>query len=175
MEQLDPGSTQVLDDARRVGDLHVVLVPSSSIYGTNTELPKRESMVALPVSPYAASKLATESCTLAWQHTYGLPTLAFRFFNVFGPMQAVGHAYAAIIPEFVSAELDGRPLPVHGEGTQSRVAMVTFRTTTAPGSTSAVLFAGRPSVRSQLPHSVSKVNPRDEPGRPRLWHGAQHR
>ena len=63
---------------------------------------------------------ATESYTLAWQHTYGLPTLAFRFFNGFGPMQAVGHAYAAVVPAFVSAALEGRPLPVHGDGTQSR-------------------------------------------------------
>ncbi len=114
------GTTQVLEAARRAGDLHVVVASSSSVYGANTELPKRESMVARPVSPYAASKLATESYTLAWQHTYGLPTLAFRFFNVFGPMQAVGHAYAAVVPAFVSAALEGRPLPVHGDGTQSR-------------------------------------------------------
>lgn len=114
------GTAQVLEAARRAGDLHVVVASSSSVYGANTELPKRESMVARPVSPYAASKLATEAYTLAWQHTYGLPTLAFRFFNVFGPMQAVGHAYAAVVPAFVSAALEGRPLPVHGEGTQSR-------------------------------------------------------
>lgn len=114
------GTTQVLEAARRAGDAYVVVASSSSVYGANTELPKRESMVARPVSPYAASKLATESYTLAWQHTYGLPTLAFRFFNVFGPMQAVGHAYAAVVPAFVSAALEGRPLPVHGDGTQSR-------------------------------------------------------
>ncbi|MBS1839197.1 MAG: NAD-dependent epimerase/dehydratase family protein [Actinobacteria bacterium] len=114
------GTAQVLEAARRAGGLHVVVASSSSVYGANTELPKRESMVARPVSPYAASKLATEAYTLAWQHTYGLPTLAFRFFNVFGPMQAVGHAYAAVVPAFVSAALEGRPLPVHGEGVQSR-------------------------------------------------------
>lgn len=114
------GTTRVLEAARRAGDVHVVVASSSSVYGANRELPKRESMVPQPVSPYAASKLATEAYTLAWQHTYGLPTLAFRFFNVFGPMQAVGHAYAAVVPAFVSAALDGRPLPVHGDGTQSR-------------------------------------------------------
>jgi UDP-glucose 4-epimerase len=114
------GTVQVLEAARRAGDLHVVVASSSSVYGANPELPKRESMVPLPVSPYAASKLATEAYTLAWQRTYGLPTLAFRFFNVFGPMQAVGHAYAAVVPAFVAAALEGRPLPVHGDGTQSR-------------------------------------------------------
>lgn len=114
------GTTRVLEAARRAGDVHLVVASSSSVYGANRELPKRESMVPQPVSPYAASKLATEAYTLAWQHTYGLPTLAFRFFNVFGPMQAVGHAYAAVVPAFVSAALEGRPLPVHGDGTQSR-------------------------------------------------------
>jgi UDP-glucose 4-epimerase len=114
------GTAQVLEAARRAGDLYVVVASSSSVYGANTTLPKVEDMVARPVSPYAASKLATESYTLAWQHTYGLPTLAFRFFNVFGPLQPAGHAYAAVVPAFVSAAMEGRPLPVHGDGTQSR-------------------------------------------------------
>ena len=72
------------------------------------------------MSPYAASKLATESYALAWQAVYDLPVLAFRFFNVFGPLQAAGHAYAAVVPAFVAAALEGRPLPLHGDGTQSR-------------------------------------------------------
>ncbi len=114
------GTAQVLEAARRAGDLHVVVASSSSVYGANTTLPKVEDMVARPVSPYAASKLATESYALAWQHTYGLPTLAFRFFNVFGPLQPAWHDYAAVVPAFLSAALHGRPLPVHGDGTQSR-------------------------------------------------------
>jgi UDP-glucose 4-epimerase len=77
-------------------------------------------MTPMPVSPYAASKLATEQYALAWQHSYGLPTVAFRFFNVFGPRQAPGHAYAAVVPAFVSAALTGEPLVVHGDGDQSR-------------------------------------------------------
>jgi UDP-glucose 4-epimerase len=72
------------------------------------------------MSPYAVSKLATEQYTLAWQHSYGLRTLAFRFFNVYGPRQAPGHAYAAVIPAFVHAALTEEPLTVHGDGTQSR-------------------------------------------------------
>lgn len=114
------GTAHVLEAARRAGDVHVVVASSSSVYGANTQLPKVETMVTRPVSPYAATKLATESYTLAWQHTYGLPTLAFRFFNVFGPRQAAGHAYAAVVPAFVSAAIEGRPLPVHGDGEQSR-------------------------------------------------------
>lgn len=52
--------------------------------------------------------------------SFGLDVLAVRFFNVFGPLQAAGHAYAAVVPAFVDAAMAGRPLPVHGDGTQSR-------------------------------------------------------
>jgi UDP-glucose 4-epimerase len=114
------GTVEVLEAARRAGDLHVVVASSSSVYGANPTLPKHEGLATRPLSPYAASKLATESYALAYQHSFGLPTLAFRFFNVFGPLQAAGHAYAAVVPAFVSAALEGRPLTVHGDGKQSR-------------------------------------------------------
>ena len=74
----------------------------------------------MPVSPYAASKLATESYALAYARSFGLPVLAFRFFNVFGPLQAPDHAYAAVVPAFLAAALRGEPLPVHGDGPQTR-------------------------------------------------------
>jgi len=74
----------------------------------------------LPVSPYAASKLATEAYALSYIHSFGLPVLVFRFFNVFGPLQSAGHAYAAVVPTFISCALADRPLPVHGDGTQTR-------------------------------------------------------
>jgi UDP-glucose 4-epimerase len=77
-------------------------------------------MVAMPVSPYAASKLAAESYALAHGHSFGFPVLAFRFFNVFGPLQSADHAYAAVVPTFVAAALQGDPLPVHGDGRQTR-------------------------------------------------------
>src|SRR4051794_21804526 len=114
------GTVTVLEAARNGGVQHVIVASSSSVYGANPVLPKREDLAQLPVSPYAASKLATEGYALAYQHSYGLPVLALRFFNVFGPYQAAGHAYAAVIPAFVQAALEGRPLPVHGDGTQSR-------------------------------------------------------
>ncbi len=113
------GTVEVLEAARRDGQ-HVVVASSSSVYGANPTLPKHEGLSTRPLSPYAASKLATEAYALAYQHSFGLPVLAFRFFNVFGPLQAAGHAYAAVVPAFVSAALEGRPLPVHGDGTQSR-------------------------------------------------------
>jgi UDP-glucose 4-epimerase len=114
------GTVNVLEAARAEGDVQVVVASSSSVYGSNPALPKHEDLATRPMSPYAASKLATESYTLAYQSTYGMPTLAFRFFNVFGPLQAAGHAYAAVIPAFVDAALRGAPIPIQGDGTQSR-------------------------------------------------------
>ncbi|HUD18137.1 MAG TPA: NAD-dependent epimerase/dehydratase family protein, partial [Acidimicrobiales bacterium] len=114
------GTMRVLEAARRHDRPQVVVASSSSVYGANPELPKREDMVAMPVSPYAVSKLAAESYALAYQHSFGVPVLAFRFFNVFGPLQPAGHAYAAVVPTFVSCALTGRPLPIHGDGSQTR-------------------------------------------------------
>lgn len=113
------GTLRVLEAARSIG-AHVTVASSSSVYGANAQLPKTETMVARPRSPYAVSKLAAESYTLAWSLTYGLPTIAFRFFNVYGPLQASGHAYAAVIPAFIAAALADRPLTIHGDGMQTR-------------------------------------------------------
>jgi UDP-glucose 4-epimerase len=114
------GTMQVLEAARRHSLPQVIVASSSSVYGANPTLPKREDMVAMPVSPYAASKLATESYALAYGSSFGLPVLAFRFFNVFGPLQSAEHAYAAVVPMFLAAALKGEPLPVHGDGRQTR-------------------------------------------------------
>jgi UDP-glucose 4-epimerase len=114
------GTVEVLEAARRGPGPHVIVASSSSVYGANLALPKREDMVAQPVSPYAASKLATEAYTLAYGSSFDLPVLAFRFFNVFGPLQGADHDYAAVIPAFVSAALRGEPLTIHGDGLQTR-------------------------------------------------------
>lgn len=114
------GTLNVLEVAREVGVEHVIVASSSSVYGSNPKLPKNEQDYTRPLSPYAVSKLATESYALAYQRSYGLKTLAFRFFNVYGPNQAADHAYAAVIPRFLDAVLDGKPAQVHGDGKQSR-------------------------------------------------------
>ncbi len=114
------GTALVLEAARSQGDVQVIVASSSSVYGANESLPKHEGLATQPVSPYAATKLASESYTLAWGHSYGMPVLALRFFNVFGPLQPPLHTYAAVIPAFLSAALQNQPLPVHGDGTQCR-------------------------------------------------------
>ncbi|MGZ4519072.1 MAG: NAD-dependent epimerase/dehydratase family protein [Mycobacteriaceae bacterium] len=114
------GTLSVLEAAREAQVGHVVVASSSSVYGMNPALPKREREWVRPMSPYAVTKLATEQYPLAYQQSYGMRTTAFRFFNVYGPLQAAGHAYAAVIPTFVDALLAGQPLPINGDGTQSR-------------------------------------------------------
>ncbi|MDP8929119.1 MAG: NAD-dependent epimerase/dehydratase family protein [Actinomycetota bacterium] len=114
------GTLQVLEAARRAGGPYTVVASSSSVYGADPTLPKSEDSAPRPLSPYAASKLATEAYAQAYASAFGLPVLAFRLFNVFGPLQAAHHAYAAVVPAFVSAALAGRPLTVHGDGRQTR-------------------------------------------------------
>jgi len=113
------GTLRVLEAARTTG-AHVTVTSSSSVYGSVPDLPRVETLATRPMSPYGASKLAAEGYTLAYGKSYGVETLPLRLFNVFGPRQAVGHAYAAVIPVFIDAALRGMPLPLHGDGRQSR-------------------------------------------------------
>jgi UDP-glucose 4-epimerase len=114
------GTLNVLEAARRHSVAHVVVASSSSVYGANPIMPKGELSWTRPLSPYAASKLAAEAYTLAYQASYGSSALAFRFFNVYGPHQRHDHPYAAVIPRFVHAALIGEPVVLYGDGRQSR-------------------------------------------------------
>jgi UDP-glucose 4-epimerase len=114
------GTLNVLEAARQEGVDHVIVASSSSVYGSNPNLPKSEFHWTRPMSPYAVSKAATEDYAIAYQHSYGLKTLAFRFFNVFGPGQDADHDYAAVIPKFLDAAYMNRPVEIHGDGLQSR-------------------------------------------------------
>lgn len=114
------GTLNVLEASRRHGVGQVIAASSSAVYGANPAPVKSERDWVRPLSPYAVSKLATEQYLLAYQTCYDLSTMAFRFFNVYGPGQPAGHVYAAVIPIFTDALLAGRPLPVNGDGTQTR-------------------------------------------------------
>lgn len=113
------GTVEVLEAARETG-AYVVVASSSAVYGDGPVSPKHEQLPQQPMSPYGVTKVATEGYAIAYQHTFGLDTLALRFFNIFGPRQPAGHAYAAVVPAFVSASLDGRPLGIFGDGRQIR-------------------------------------------------------
>lgn len=114
------GTLTLLDQARKADVTHVMSASSSSVYGLNPALPKGEREWTRPMSPYAVSKLATEQYTLAFQQSYGFDSLAFRFFNVYGPGQRAGHVYAAVIPTWIDAMMKGEPVWVNGDGSNSR-------------------------------------------------------
>ena len=113
------GTLNVVEAARR-RETYVVMSSSSSVYGANPLLPKIERTWTQPLSPYAASKLAGEGYMLGYQASYGLPTLVFRFFNVFGPWQRPDHDYAAVVPKWLWKAMTGQVIEVHGDGTQTR-------------------------------------------------------
>lgn len=113
------GTLHVLDAARRNG-CQVILASSAAVYGQDPPLPASESLPPQPASVYASSKLAAEAHTLAYGNAFELPVLVLRFFNVFGPLQDMGHAYAAVVPAFVSAAVSGEPLVIFGDGNQTR-------------------------------------------------------
>jgi UDP-glucose 4-epimerase len=114
------GTLNILDAAHDAGVKRVVYASSSSVYGANQEVPKREDMRPLPISPYAVSKLCGENYCHVFSRTYGLETVALRYFNVFGRRQDPQSAYAAFIPRFIRGMMSGQPLVVHGDGSQSR-------------------------------------------------------
>ncbi|QOK23571.1 NAD-dependent epimerase/dehydratase family protein [Janibacter indicus] len=114
------GTLSVLESARSHGIDHVIFSSSSSVYGMNPAMPKQEREWVRPMSPYAVSKLAAEQYVLAYGTAYGIESLAFRFFNVYGPGQRAGHVYAAVIPVFIDALMKGEPLPINGDGSNSR-------------------------------------------------------
>ena len=114
------GTLNVLLAARDNGVRRVVFASSSSVYGASAALPKEESQMPLPISPYAVAKLAGEGYCRSFHAVYDLETVALRYFNVFGPRQDPLSQYAAVIPNFLTAALDGERPTVFGDGTQTR-------------------------------------------------------
>jgi len=97
-----------------------VFASSSSIYGDNPTLPKKEDMIPNPLSPYAVSKLAGEKYFSVFAKVYKLHTVALRYFNVFGPSQNPDSQYSAVIPKFIKAILNNQQPTIYGDGQQSR-------------------------------------------------------
>ncbi len=114
------GTLNVLVAARDAGADRVVFASSAAVYGDSPELPKREDMRPEPKSPYAVSKLAGEGFCMAFNEVYGMRNIALRYFNVYGPRQDPNSEYAAVIPKFVSAYLEGKAPTIFGDGEQTR-------------------------------------------------------
>ncbi|MDB5340222.1 MAG: UDP-glucose 4-epimerase [Planctomycetaceae bacterium] len=114
------GTVTLLDACRQAGVRRVVYAASSSAYGNSPIMPKTETQLPAPLSPYAAAKLAGELYLEAFAACYSLETVRIRYFNVFGPRQDPNSPYSAVIPLFISALLSDRQPTIYGDGEQSR-------------------------------------------------------
>jgi nucleoside-diphosphate-sugar epimerase len=114
------GTLNVLLAARDHDVRRVVVASSSSVYGDAPGMPRRESQPVAPLAPYAVSKLAAEQHALVANNVFGVETVALRYFNVFGERQDPLSGYAAVIPKFIHAMLEGRAPVIYGDGEHSR-------------------------------------------------------
>jgi UDP-N-acetylglucosamine 4-epimerase len=114
------GTVNILHAAKEEGADRVVLAFSSSTYGDSPDLPKIEHRIGNPLSPYAVSKLAAEHYAQVFCRTYGLNFVGLRYFNIFGPKQNPDNPYAAVIPLFCRAFIEGNSPKINGDGTHSR-------------------------------------------------------
>ena len=114
------GTLNALMAAKAAGVKRFVYAATSSAYGECDVFPQKETLPTMPVSPYAVSKLAGENYCRVYAKTYGLETVALRYFNVFGPRQNPESMYSAVIPRFMELMVEGKPLEIHWDGRQSR-------------------------------------------------------
>lgn len=114
------GLLTILTCAKDANVKRVVFASSSSVFGDSKELPKVESRIGNPLSPYAVSKRTKELYAEVFARVYGLDVVGLRYFNVFGPNQSPNGPYAAAIPLFMEAVLNNKPPYINGDGEQSR-------------------------------------------------------
>ena len=114
------GTLNVLQAARENGVGRVVYSSSSSVYGDQKTHLLREDMTPNPLSPYALHKLIGEQYGSMFARLFGMRVVSLRYFNVYGPGQTAGGAYALVVPHFLKLRSEGRPLTIYGDGTQTR-------------------------------------------------------
>lgn len=114
------GTLNVLQAAKMAGVKKVVYAASSSAYGDQDAMPLVETMSAKPKSPYALQKHVGELYMKIFSDVYGLPTVSLRYFNVYGPGAPAEGAYALVIARFLQQRIDGSPMTITGDGTQTR-------------------------------------------------------
>ena len=161
------GTLNVLLAARDEGVRRVVFSSSSSVYGNSGELPRTEAMPSDPISPYGVAKLAAERYCVSFSRVYhGFETVVLRSFNVFGPRQSPFSQYAAVVPLFVTAIREGRPVTIYGDGEQSRdftyvanVVDATIRAGTADGASGEIfnIAAGAPGSVNLLADTIGRI------------------
>lgn len=114
------GILNMLEASKTCGVKRVVFASSSSVYGDTDRFPEKETAYPLLISPYALTKLAGEYYCRIFSENFGLETVSLRYFNVFGPRQALDDEYAVVIPKFIDCILNDKNPPIFGNGKQSR-------------------------------------------------------
>ncbi len=114
------GTLNMLEASKENKVKRFVFASSSSVYGEVSNFPEKESFIPGPISPYALSKLTGEHYCKIFSLHFGLPAIALRYFNVFGPRQSLDDEYAVVIPKFINCLLNNQPPPIFGNGRQSR-------------------------------------------------------
>ena len=114
------GTLVVLEAARKAGIKRLLYAASAAAYSDSPELPKRETMCPEPISAYAVQKVAGELYLASYAKTYGLETVALRYFNVFGPRQDPASVYSGVLARFISQMSEGKTPTIFGDGTTSR-------------------------------------------------------
>ncbi|MCH8903863.1 MAG: SDR family oxidoreductase [Bacteroidetes bacterium] len=114
------GFLNILMAGHAAGVKRIVYASSSSVYGDDESLPKVEYKVGKPLSPYAVTKKTNELYAQVYPELYNIPILGLRYFNVFGPRQDPDGPYAAVIPIFINNSINGEPVHIDGDGTQTR-------------------------------------------------------
>jgi UDP-glucose 4-epimerase len=114
------GTINVLQAARKANARRVVFASSAAIYGEEPTLPKIETMLPEPVSPYGVEKMVGEHYLATWSRLFGVESVALRYFNVFGPRQDPKSPYSGVISIFVDRILAGKPITFFGDGGQTR-------------------------------------------------------
>ncbi len=114
------GTLAVLWEAKLAGVRRVTIAGSSSIYGDAPGMPRVETIVPSPLSPYALTKMSQEYLGTIFSKTYGLECVTLRYFNIFGPFQDPQSEYAAVIPRFITKIIRNEPITIYGDGLQSR-------------------------------------------------------
>ena len=158
------GTLLLLMKAREHGVKRVVYASSSSVYGERNKFPEREAEKPDPISPYAATKLMGEYYCRLFSKSFGLETVALRYFNVFGSRQSLDNQYAVVIPKFITSILNNESPPIHGDGLQTRdftfidnVVEANIKAATAKGISGEVINVACGSANTVL-GIVKKVN-----------------
>jgi UDP-glucose 4-epimerase len=165
------GTLQVLEAAAAAGVRKLCFSTSAAIYGNNPDVPKRETMLPEPQSPYAVSKLSGEYYGDLFTRTRGLSCACLRYFNVFGPRQNPKSAYAAAVPIFITRALKHEPLTIYGDGEQTRdfiyvkdiaAANVYFATQSPAAGVFNVAYGGRITINDLAREIIRQTGSRSE-------------